>query len=197
MRPEPQQGQGDVRDLEHRVLKLFEAALSVPIRLRLNPDPDSYRLLSLRFSEQTFAVMGASGADSFWKFAEKIGGLGAFKKTTPLSIPKALAALKLASLLCKGKCLTEQSVKALRALASYVEDARCSAAFSMLECLSPSFETPHYFCVWRSSAPLVSLAGNNLRPTLLKCHSCSSWSACASLGWRATSSKRTSTPFRP
>ena len=41
-------GQDDVRDLEHRVFKLFEAALSVPIRLRLNPDADNCRLLSLR-----------------------------------------------------------------------------------------------------------------------------------------------------
>ena len=52
-------GQDDVRDLEHRVLKLFEAALSVPIRLRLNPDPDNCRLLPLRFSEQAIAAMGA------------------------------------------------------------------------------------------------------------------------------------------
>ena len=50
-------GQDDVRDLEHRVFKLFEAALSVPIRLRLNPDPDNCRLLALRYSEQAFAVM--------------------------------------------------------------------------------------------------------------------------------------------
>jgi len=132
-------GQDDVRDLEHRVFKLFEAALSVPIRLRLNPDPDNCRLLSLRYSEQAFAAMGASGADSFWKFAEKVGGLGAFKKTASLSIPKALAALKLAGLSFKGKVITEQSLKALRALAPYVEDARCSAAFSMLECVSPEF----------------------------------------------------------
>ena len=109
-------GQDDVRDLKHRVFKLFEAALSVPIRLRLNPDPDNCRQLSLRYAEQAFAAMGASGADSFWKFAEKIGGLGAFKKTTSLGIPKALAALKLAGLVFKGKCLTEQSVKALSCL---------------------------------------------------------------------------------
>ena len=32
-------GQEGVLDFEQRVFKLFEAALSVPIRLRLNPDP--------------------------------------------------------------------------------------------------------------------------------------------------------------
>ena len=48
-------------------------------------------------------------------------------------------ALKPQCLLFKGKPLTEQSLKALRALAPYVEDAQCSAAFSMLECVSPEF----------------------------------------------------------
>ena len=50
-----------------------------------------------------------------------------------------MAPLKLAGLVFKGKCLTEQSVKASRALAPYVEDARCNADFSMLECVSPEF----------------------------------------------------------
>ena len=113
-------GQDDVRDLEHRVFKLFEAALSVPIRLRLNPDPDNCRLLSLRYSEQAFAVMGASGADSFWKFAEKVCGFGAFTKAASQSIPKATVALQQAGLTFRGKLLTENWVRALRALAPYV-----------------------------------------------------------------------------
>ena len=135
-------GQEGVLDLEQRVFKLFEAALSVPIRLRLNPDPDNCRLLSLRFSEQAYSVCGATGADSFWKFAQKVGGLGAFRKTMSLSIPKAMAELKQQGLLFKGKGLTEQSVKAMRALTPYVGDAACNAAFSMLECVSPEFRDP-------------------------------------------------------
>ena len=128
-----------VRDLEERVFKLFEAALSVPIRLCLDPDPENSRLLSLKFSEQAYSMCGASGADSFWKFAQKVGGLNAFKKGATSSIPKALVALKPQGLLFKGKPLTEQSLKSLRALAPYVEDAKCSATFSMLECVSPEF----------------------------------------------------------
>ena len=114
----------------------------MPIRLRLNPDPDNCRLLSLRFSEQAYSVCGATGADSFWKFAQKVGGLGAFKKAAALSPPRALVALKQQGLSFKGKVLTEQSVKALRALAPYGEDASCSAAFSMMECVSPEFREP-------------------------------------------------------
>ena len=59
-----------------------------------------------------------------------------------LSIPKAMAELKQQGLLFKGKVLTEQSVKALRALTPYVENAACNAAFSMLECVSPEFREP-------------------------------------------------------
>ena len=74
------------------------------------PRPQQLPVVFLRFSEQAYSVCGATGADSFWKFARKLGGLGAFKKTTSLSIPKALAALKLEGLLFKGKVLPEQSV---------------------------------------------------------------------------------------
>ena len=73
---------------EERVFKLFEAGMSVPIRLRLNPDSDSCRMLSLSFSESAFAVSGAAGADSFWKFAQKVSGLSVFKKATPSASPR-------------------------------------------------------------------------------------------------------------
>ena len=131
-----------VRDLEERVFKLFEAALSVPIRLCQNPDSDNCRLLSLRFSEQTYSVAGASGADSFWKFGQKTSGLTAFKQNDSASIAKALLALQQQGLTFRGKKLTEHLVKAMRAIAPYVEDARCSAAFAMLECVSPEFREP-------------------------------------------------------
>ena len=131
-----------VRDHEERVFKLFEAALSVPIRLCRNPDSDNCRLLSLKFSEQMYSVAGASGADSFWKFAEKTSALTSFKQNDSASIAKALLALKQQGLTFKGKELTEHLVKAMRAIAPYVGDARCSAAFAMLECVSPEFREP-------------------------------------------------------
>ena len=40
---------------EYRVWKLFEAALSVPIRMRIRLDPDTCHLASLLFSESIFA----------------------------------------------------------------------------------------------------------------------------------------------
>ena len=44
---------------DERAMKLFEAALSVPIRLRLMPDFESCQLASLSFQESTF-VAGAA-----------------------------------------------------------------------------------------------------------------------------------------
>ena len=64
----------------NRVFKLFEAALSVPIRLRLCPDGESCHLASLLFSETLFAASAASGADSFWKFCEKLLNSMAWRK---------------------------------------------------------------------------------------------------------------------
>ena len=46
-------GDGNAAD---RVFKLFEAALSVPIRMRLSPDFDECQLASLMFSEAVFSM---------------------------------------------------------------------------------------------------------------------------------------------
>ena len=53
-----------------------------------------------------------------------------------------MTALKQTGLSFKGKPLTEQMVKGLKALAPFVEDAASCAAFSMLECLCPEVREP-------------------------------------------------------
>ena len=50
---------------EDRVWHLFNAALSVPIRMRVLPDGDATHLAALSFSEALFASCAASGADNF------------------------------------------------------------------------------------------------------------------------------------
>ena len=49
---------------EDRVWCLFNAALSVPIRMRVLPDGDATHLAALSFSEALFASCAASGADN-------------------------------------------------------------------------------------------------------------------------------------
>lgn len=58
---------------EDVVFRLFEAALSVPIRLRLCPDEDTCHVISLLFSENLYASSAAAGAESFWICCEKGG----------------------------------------------------------------------------------------------------------------------------
>ena len=48
-----------------RITKLFEAALSVPIRLRLSPDNDACALAALQYAEGAGTHAAAAGADSF------------------------------------------------------------------------------------------------------------------------------------
>ena len=49
---------------EDRVWCLFNAALSVPIRMRVLPDGDATHMAALTFSETMFASCAASGADN-------------------------------------------------------------------------------------------------------------------------------------
>ena len=58
---------------EQRMTRLMEAALSVPIRVRLCPDTDACALASLQYAEAATMYAAASGADSFWVFAERVG----------------------------------------------------------------------------------------------------------------------------
>ena len=66
---------------DERTWYLFNAALSVPIRLRLLPDGDQSKLAALTFGEAMFAAYAASGADSFCGTKKQPGMIHAwFKK---------------------------------------------------------------------------------------------------------------------
>jgi len=93
---------------EERVWKLFEPALSVPIRLRLCPDEDTCQLAGLGFAALMFAGASASGADSFWLFSEKATKLTCAAKALvdQVSIPKLREAIGQYGLTFKSKSLT-------------------------------------------------------------------------------------------
>ena len=78
---------------EQMTLKLLEAALSVPIRLRLEPGSVALTLYSITCAESLFGWPAASGADSFWDFAEKATSLTATRELLDKneSITKLLA----------------------------------------------------------------------------------------------------------
>ncbi|CAK0819347.1 unnamed protein product [Prorocentrum cordatum] len=131
-------------DNTERAFKLFEAALSVPIRLRLSPDSDACQLAALMFSETMFTASAASGADSFWKLAEKVARLTRCQKAMAdnLSLPKLFAALKSYGLAFKGKPLAESHAKCLKNLTPFVGDEACVVAYSLSEAFCPELREP-------------------------------------------------------
>ena len=109
-------------DANHkRVVRLFEAALSVPIRLRLCPDDDACALASLQYAEAAGMHAAASGADSFWVFTERVARLSAMKHMTKenVSAPRMAAKLRSLGVTFKGKKLDRwpcQGIETTRSL---------------------------------------------------------------------------------
>ena len=96
-------------------------------------------MASLAFAESLFNSTGASAADSFRKFTEKVARLCSVAKyiADNASVPKLAAAPKPYGLTFKGKPITEANIKALKSLAPFVGDAACNMAYSSVEYSCP------------------------------------------------------------
>ncbi|CAK0876657.1 unnamed protein product [Prorocentrum cordatum] len=129
---------------EDRAWHLFNAALSVPIRMRLLPDGDATHLAALTFSEKMFSACAASGAESSWRFAEtacRLTGVeNCFAKQEPAS--KLEAALKAHGLQFKGKARTAATAAALKSLRPFVLDGACNSALALAEVHFPELREP-------------------------------------------------------
>ena len=122
-----------------RIKRLFEAALSVPIRLRLCPDNDACALASLQYAEAAGMYAAASGADSFWLFAERLGRLRDIQDAIKdnISAPKLLSQLKALGVTFKGKSMTDAHAKAVKSLLPYATDTGCKGAYLRAEVMCP------------------------------------------------------------
>ena len=123
----------------NRIRRLFEAALSVPIRLRLCPDTDGCALASLQYAEAAGMQAAASGADSFWIFAERVGRLQEVQAAMRdnISAPKLCSKLKSLGVTFKGKSMSEGHAKALRSLLPFVSDIGCKHSYLLTEVMCP------------------------------------------------------------
>ena len=129
---------------EEQAWHLFNAALSVPIRMRVLTDSDACNLAALTYGEKMFAASAASGADNFWRFAEKACAL---KKVAPmleqnLSGTKLEAQLKDYGLQFKGKPITTATATALKGLHTFVVCGACAAAYALAESYFPELREP-------------------------------------------------------
>ena len=118
-----------------RVWYLFNAALSVPIKMRVLPDDDASQIASLNFSETMFSVHAASGADSFWRVSQKACRLAGVVESFAKNEAKGKMETRIKSygLTFKGKAFSDAHVVALRGLQPFVLDHACASAFSLAE----------------------------------------------------------------
>ena len=121
-----------------RVVHLLQAGLSVPIRLRLNPDADAARMASLAFSEGLASAAAAAGAESFWRFTEQVCRLSAFDSS--LSLVTLLKKLQDLGITFKGQKLTDPAVRGLKQLQPFVCNADCRRAYSLAELVCPELK---------------------------------------------------------
>ncbi|CAK0791991.1 unnamed protein product [Prorocentrum cordatum] len=129
---------------EDRAWHLFNAALPAPIRTRALPDADATHLAALRFGEKMFTAIAASGADSFWWFAEKACRLTSARASLDRSeaVARLEAALKAYGPQFKGNPCTAATAAALKGLHAFVLDSACASAFSLAEAYIPELLEP-------------------------------------------------------
>ena len=117
----------------HKIKKLVEAALSMPMRLRAGPDRKQVMLDSITYSEDLFAIKTAT-SDAFLDFSAKVINL--FPPSPAfggLQVPQILATTKSMALTFHGNALGDNAARALQWVAPYVSDTRLMTAYKELE----------------------------------------------------------------
>ena len=124
---------------DERVMYLFNAALSVPIRMRVLADGDAIQLAALSFAESMYANHAASGASSFWRMADKTCRLKAVKESISKqeSVAQLQRVLKELGIAFQGKPLLQAGCTALKSAQPFLVDDACRAAFAQAEVYYP------------------------------------------------------------
>ena len=108
------------------------------------PDGDASHLAALNFSEALYGACAASGADSFWRGAEKALRLTGLEESFAKNEdnPQMAARIKNYGLTYKGKAFSDANVVALRGMQPFVRDSACASAFSQAEAYFPELRDP-------------------------------------------------------
>ena len=125
------------RDNEY-IRQLYQAALAVPIRIRLDPTIETAQLDSLQYSEM-LRQSSTACIDSFWEFVSKVAAIGvmnAVLEDKRKTIKEVIAAAERLKLRFKGKPLSTSLATGLRALNAFVQDKACRDAYRLLETVS-------------------------------------------------------------
>lgn len=119
-----------------KIKKLFEAALSMPLRLRVGPSYTQVSLDSITYSEDLYAAKTAS-SDSFFDFTEKVMGLFPAEPAVGGMTSKAVIEhMDKLGVTFHGKRLGEPLARAVQQLAPYAQRADVRKALKALEDVS-------------------------------------------------------------
>ena len=129
---------------KERAGKLLEAAVSVPIRLRMAADLESCRLASLSFMEAWHCADAASGAASFWQWSSVVAKLKdvAAALAANKAIPFLVEVLKTIGVQHRGKPAGANTIRALKAAAPFLASDDCWSALALAESCIPELRDP-------------------------------------------------------
>ena len=123
----------------HLALKMFEASLSVTVRMRAAASSTQLVLDNLQYSESLRVMNFAAAADSFWQFATRVAQLEIVDAKQ--SIAAMLPQLVNAGITWQGKDLNKHHCHALQTLAPLTKSDLCQDAAKLLEHRLPSLMT--------------------------------------------------------
>ena len=115
-----------------QVEKLYEAALSMPLRFRLGPSRLQVTLDSISFAESVYASYNCS-CDSFWDFAVKLADLIGKDKLATMSQKGIVALCERYHLSFQGHPVKEMGARNLQAMCPFLGEAAVGAAIKSFE----------------------------------------------------------------
>ena len=121
----------------YMLTKLYEASLTVTVRIRVAPEKDQLILDNLSYAETIRCMSLAAAAESFYVFTSRIVQLSAFDSED--TGPKCAGKLEAVGVQWKGKPCDRSLAYSLLAVAPYTKTAKCVTATRRLEGACPTF----------------------------------------------------------
>ena len=118
-----------------RILKLYEASLSIMVRMRLSPTMDQVLMDSLAWSDN-LRVQAAAGADSILEFIVKVSALGGMKAIIEGPNVRLAGKLNEPGIRLNGKPISKAAATAIAAIAPFAASGAVRWAFRDLEAVS-------------------------------------------------------------
>ena len=119
------------------IAKLYEASLTVTIRIRLAPEKDQLIIDNLSYAEVIRCTNMAEAAESFYVFTTRITQLSDFDMEA--TGPKCVTKLKALGIQWRGKSCNTALAYAILAIAPYTKNPKCVSATRRLESVCPAF----------------------------------------------------------